>query len=173
LEFIPLAEETKLIIPIGEKIIRLALGLLRKLEQIGYESISINVNVSVIQLLRNDFVEKLFETISEVQVNPKNVGIELTESIFSDDYKEVNRILGKLRSAGISVAIDDFGTGYSSLARQRELNVDYLKIDKHFIDKLVEIPPDKVITSDIISMAHKLGHYVIAEAWRMKYSFNI
>lgn len=163
LEFIPLAEETKLIIPIGQKIIRKALSFLKKLNDMGYKSMSVSINVSVIQLLRNDFVENLFEMIDETQINPQNVGIELTESIFSDDYDEVNGILDKLKDAGIFVAIDDFGTGYSSLARERELNVDCLKIDKHFVDKLMETQPGKALTSDIISMAHKLGHFTIAE----------
>lgn len=163
LEFIPLAEETKLIIPIGQKIIRQALSFLKKLSYNGHKSLWVSINVSVIQLLRNNFVENLFEIIDEMDVNPANVGIELTESIFSDEYEEVNRIIDKLRNAGIFIAIDDFGTGYSSLARERELNVDCLKIDKFFVDKLIEIHPDQAITRDIISMAHKLGHFAIAE----------
>ena len=163
LEFIPLAEETKLIIPIGQKIVRQALRFLKRLEHNGYKNLLVSINVSVIQLLRSDFVENLFEMIDEFRVNPKNVGIELTESIFSDDYDEVNRIINKLRYTGICVAIDDFGTGYSSLARECEWNVDCVKIDKHFIDKLTETHPDKTIASDIVSMTHKLGHCSIAE----------
>ncbi|HPZ04919.1 MAG TPA: EAL domain-containing protein, partial [Clostridiales bacterium] len=72
-------------------------------------------------------------------------------------------IIEKLKKAGFHIAIDDFGTGYSSLARQRELHVDCMKIDKYFIDKLLETDLDKAITSDIISMAHKLGHCTVAE----------
>jgi PAS domain S-box-containing protein len=163
LEFIPLAEETKLIVPIGWKIMRKALLFLKRIESMGYEGISVSVNVSVIQLLKNDFVEKLFGLINELQVSPKHIGIEITESVFSDNYNEVNQIINQLRDAGLYVAIDDFGKGYSSLARERELNVDYLKIDKHFIDKLIKAYPENAITSDIISMAHKLGHFTIAE----------
>ena len=96
-------------------------------------------------------------------VAPERIGLELTESIFSSNYEEINKIIGRLRERGIHIAIDDFGTGYSSFARERELNVDCLKIDKHFIDKLLEIHPEEAITSDIISMAHKMGHYAIAE----------
>ena len=73
------------------------------------------------------------------------------------------KILGELRNSGIKIAIDDFGTGYSSLAREQELNVDCLKIDKYFIDKLLEVNPDYAITAEVISMAHKMGHYVTAE----------
>ncbi|MHC1787811.1 MAG: EAL domain-containing protein [Christensenellales bacterium] len=163
LEFIPLAEETKLIIPLGQLIIRYALQFLRGLMDKGFPSLSVSINVSIIQLLKNDFVESLLAAIQQMRVVPKNVVIELTESIFSDNYETVNIAIKTLKGAGISVAIDDFGTGYSSLSRERELNVDCLKIDKYFIDKLRDEQEDKSITGDIISMAHKLGHCAIAE----------
>jgi len=89
--------------------------------------------------------------------------VEITESIFEDNYDDINNIIQKLRDAGIHIAIDDFGTGYSSLAREEELKVDCLKIDKYFVDKLLDTDLNKAITSDIISMAHKLGHCAIAE----------
>jgi len=101
--------------------------------------------------------------ITKMQANPANICLEITESIFTSNYQEVNRILGELKSLGLRIAIDDFGTGYSSLARERELNINCLKIDKYFIDKLLLIKPEDAITGDIISMAHKLGHYVVAE----------
>lgn len=163
LEFIPIAEKTKLIIPIGQKVILQAFRFLNKLKDNGFGGLTVSINVSAIQLLRNDFNKKLFEMITEMQVNPANVGLEITESMFSDNYQEINRILGELKDSGIHIAIDDFGTGYSSLARERELNVNSLKIDKYFIDKLVSLKDEGDVTSDIISMAHKLGHYVIAE----------
>ena len=98
-----------------------------------------------------------------MRLNPKNIGIEITESVFVSDYDYINSIIVKLRDAGIHIAIDDFGTGYSSPAREKELSVDCLKIDKYFIDKLLETDLSKAITSDIISMSHKLGHCTIAE----------
>ena len=101
--------------------------------------------------------------IDEMHVSPENLGIEITESVFTSDYGEINCILNELREKGIKIAIDDFGTGYSSLAREQELNVDCLKIDKYFIDKLLEVDSDNAITAEIISIAHKMGHYVIAE----------
>lgn len=162
-EFIPIAEKTKLIIPIGEKIIQKALQFLKKLEMLGYDQIRVTINLSVIQLLKNEFCQDLFKMIKDIGVNPTNVGLEITESIFFSDYEKVNTTLGKLKSAGLRILIDDFGTGYSSLSRERDLNVDCVKIDKSFIDKLMYIKPEKALTSDIISMAHKLGHYVIAE----------
>ena len=163
LEFIPVAEKTKLIIPLGQRIIVESLRFLKILEKNGFDAINISINVSAIQLLQDDFVDNLLKTINKIGVSPDRIGLELTESIFSSEYEEINSILSRLREIGIHIAIDDFGTGYSSFARERELNIDCLKIDKHFIDKLLEIQPEEAITSDIISMAHKMGHYVVAE----------
>jgi PAS domain S-box-containing protein len=162
-EFIPIAEKTKLIIPIGEKVIIDAFRFLNKLMGDGYKAITVSINVSAIQLLRPDFAGRLFELISEMQVNPENICIEITESVFASNFEDINNIISKLKQAGLHIAIDDFGTGYSSLAREKELNVNCLKIDKYFIDKLHEDGPDKAITGDIISMAHRLGHCAVAE----------
>lgn len=163
LEFIPIAEKTKLIITIGEKVILQAFRFLNKLKDNGYDGINVSINVSAIQLLRNDFNKNLFNMINEMQINPANIVLEITESVFASNYQEVNRILGELRDSGIFIALDDFGTGYSSLARERELNVNCLKIDKYFIEKLLTLKAEEAITGDIISMAHKLGHCVISE----------
>ncbi|KAF1084012.1 Phytochrome-like protein cph2 [Sporotomaculum syntrophicum] len=162
-EFIPIAEKTKCIIQIGDKVIAGAFYFLNKLKEHGYVTISVSINVSVFQLLRPDFTSRLFEMITAMQVNPENICIEITESAFISDYEIINHIIDKLKDYGLRIAIDDFGTGYSSLAREKELKVDYLKVDKYFIDKLLDTDPDKAITSDIISMAHKLGHCAIAE----------
>jgi PAS domain S-box-containing protein len=162
-EFIPIAEKTKLIIPIGDKVIVAAFHFLNKLKEHGYDRISVSINVSAIQLLRPDFTSRLLELIREMQVNPENICLEITESVFASDYEIINHIINKLRDYGLRIAIDDFGTGYSSLARVEEMNVHCLKIDKYFIDMLLNAKLNKVITSDIISMAHKLEHYTIAE----------
>ena len=101
--------------------------------------------------------------MDEMLINPSDIELEVTESVFASSYQEVNRILGELRSVGIRIAIDDFGTEYSSLSRERDLNVDCLKIDRSFINRLMQLQDDEAITADIISMAHRLGQYVIAE----------
>lgn len=163
LEFIPIAEKTKLIIPLGQRIIKESLQFLNTLKANGFESVDISINVSAIQLLQADFVDNLLTMINDMQVKPDKIALELTESVFSSNYEEINNILGKLREIGIHIAIDDFGTGYSSFARERELKVNCLKIDKHFIDRLMESNLEHALTSDIISMAHKMGHYVVAE----------
>ncbi len=162
-EFIPIAEKTKLINPIGEKVIIKAFHFINKLKELGYDAIGVSINISAIQLLNPDFTDRLFELIGQMQVNLKNICLEITESVFVSDHDDINNIIDKLRYTGMEIAIDDFGTGYSSLAREKELKVDSLKIDKCFIDKLLDPDLDRSITSDIISMAHKLGHCTIAE----------
>ena len=161
--FIPVAEQTKLIIPIGWRIARQAFCFLNRLKSLGYDKTYVSINFSPIQLMKNNFTDKLYEIINEMQVNPVNIVIEITESVFASGYDDINTIMNQLRNYGLSVAIDDFGTGYSSLSRERELNIDCVKIDKYFIDKLLTIRHDNAITSDIISIAHKLGHCTVAE----------
>ncbi len=162
-EFIPIAEEILLIIPIGKKVLYMAADFLKTLEDLGYVDIKVFVNISAIQLHRDEFYDEILQLIKDTQINPKNLGLEITESIFSNEYEFINEKLNRLIELGIDISIDDFGTGYSSLARERELNVNCLKIDKYFLDKLLTINVEEAITGDIISMAHKLGHYVIAE----------
>lgn len=163
LDFIPLAEKTKLIIPLGEHILRKACRFLRRLQEAGHRSVSVSVNISAIQLLSDGFSGRFFTILEEEGVPPASMGIELTESVFSMEYQVINRILETLRAAGVHTAIDDFGTGYSSLARERDLSIDCLKIDRSFIQRLSELAPEQAITGDIVSMAHKLGHCAVAE----------
>ena len=93
LEFIPIAEKTKLILPIGEKVIAKAFSFLNRLKGLGYDEICISINISVIQLLSPDFIERLFELMSRMQVNSRNICIEITESVFASDYDGINYIL--------------------------------------------------------------------------------
>jgi len=162
LEFIPIAEKTKLIIPLGESIIIEALRFLSTLEDKGHE-LTVSINISALQLLKPGFASDVLRTVRAMRVNPKHICLEITESIFASNYQEINKILRPLRGVGMKIAIDDFGIGYSSLAREGELEVDCLKVDKFFIDRLKHADEPVSITSDIISMAHKLGHCVIAE----------
>lgn len=163
LEFIPVAERTRLIILIGAGIFHRAFNFLHRMHKRGYHNIGVSVNVSAIQLLKDGFTAHLLQMIKEMRVPPENVGLEITESLLATNYTEINHIIGRLQRAGLHIAIDDFGTGWSSLARGRELNVDCLKIDKSFIDKLLSVEPEAAITGNIISMAHKLGHTTVAE----------
>ncbi len=108
-------------------------------------------------------MEQLIRIMEETALPARNLCLEITESVFTDNYAPIKDKLKKIRSLGIKVAIDDFGAGYSSFAREEELRVDCLKLDKFFIDKLLSQNPGDAVTGDIIAMAHKLGHCVIAE----------
>jgi EAL domain-containing protein (putative c-di-GMP-specific phosphodiesterase class I) len=140
-----------------------AFRFLNKLKERGYEDICVSINLSIIQFMQPDFTDKLFKLMEQMQITPKNICIEITKSVFASDSDSINEIIEELREAGITIAIDDFGTGYSSLSREKELKADSIKIDKYFIDKLLNTDPNKAITGDIISMAHRLGHDTIAE----------
>jgi PAS domain S-box-containing protein len=162
-EFIPIAEKSKQMVEIGQNILIKVFKFLKQLEELGYEEIQIAVNISAIQLLRPNFYQSITGLVEEMQVNPKHIGLEITESVFMSNYLDVNLILKSLLDYGFHIAIDDFGTGYSSLAREQELNISCLKIDKAFVWRLGEIEPEKAILGDIISMAHRMGHCVVAE----------
>lgn len=162
-EFIPIAERSKLIVPIGWHVLRRAFEFSKKIERLGFTNISISVNISAIQLLRADFVPLLKELVEKTKVDPQVIGLEITESIFVANEHEVNHILKQLQEEGFHVAIDDFGTGYSSLAREQELHVDSLKIDKYFLRKLKQEAPEQSVLSEMISIAKKMGHCVVAE----------
>ncbi|MGB4164001.1 MAG: EAL domain-containing protein [Bacillota bacterium] len=162
-EFIPIAEKNKLIVPVGKAVFLQAFRFLNKLSESGFGEVNVSVNVSVTELLTNGFFRDLLDRVQEMGVNPTSVGIEITESALASDFDDLNRVLGELRDAGIHISIDDFGTGYSSLAREGELNIDCLKIDKYFVDRLMHLKPEESITGDIVSMAHRLGHHVTAE----------
>lgn len=163
MEFIPIAEKTKLIVPMGQKVLYNALKFLKKLKNLGYKDIKLSINISLIEILRKDFVKNILDMINKMDISPKNISIEITESVLISNYEEINQTIATLQDLGFYIAIDDFGTGYSSLARGDELRVNTIKIDKFFIDKLLVVESEKAIVKDIISMIHKLGYNVIAE----------
>jgi PAS domain S-box-containing protein len=163
LEFIALAEKTRLIVPLGDEIIRRALLFLRTLHDAGHTTISVSINISPFQLLKKEFYDVFWHLVQVTAVDPAHIILEITESVFTSKFQEVNTLLNSLKHLGIQIALDDFGTGYSSYARERDMNIDCLKIDKSFIDRLMMLSEDEAITGDIISMSHRLGHVVVAE----------
>lgn len=163
IEFIDLAEKRKLIIPLGELILKTACKFINTLENEGFNEIKVAINISVIQLLQDDFVSDVMKIINEIGINEENLELEITETILMDDYENINDKLLSLKKQGIKIALDDFGTGYSSLARIGELKIDCLKIDKYFIDKLLNKNREEALVGAIISLAHRLGLTVVAE----------
>ena len=162
-EFIAIAEQTQLIVPLGQRVLRLACRFIADLTKAGFGQIRVSVNISALELLRDAFVPDLDAIVRETSIDSANLGVELTESVFSDNIDLINERFMQLKARNIRIAIDDFGTGYSSLSRERDLAVDAIKIDKSFIDRLLDLEPDQAMTGDIVSLAHRMGHLAIAE----------
>ena len=163
IEFIDIAEKRQLIIPLSELILKKAIWFSSKLDKIGLKNINLSINISGIQLLQNDFTEKVISIVEKYNANPENIKLEITESILFENFELINKKLEELRKNKIKIVLDDFGTGYSSFYRLKELNVDALKIDRSFINKITTSSPNKILVDDIISMGHKLGLKVVAE----------
>jgi len=164
LTFIQIAEQRQLIIPLGKKILSLACDFIATLQSSGYDSISVAVNISAIQLMHESFVPDLVSLLREKGVQNQNLELELTESVFTQDMELLSNQLSTIRTMGIRISIDDFGTGYSSLSRLGTLPIDTLKLDKQFVDKLQNNEAQaRGLASDIISMAHHIGKVVVAE----------
>ena len=162
-EFIPLAEESGLILPIGEWVLRQACRTLRQWQDAGLGDLSCSVNVSVLQLLRAPLAQQVAAALAECGLAPDRLELEVTESMVMQNAEETRAVLNELRRVGVRIAIDDFGTGYSSLVYLKRLPIDTLKIDKEFIGDLTDDPDDKAITATVITMAHSLGLHVVAE----------
>ena len=162
-QFIPLAEESGLILELGEWALREACLTLRRWQQAGLHGLSMSVNVSALQLLRGDFPSVVERILAETGIAPGLLELELTESVIMANAAVTSDKLQSFRRSGVALAIDDFGTGYSSLAYLRRLPITTLKIDKEFIGDLSSDPDDASITTTVITMAHSLGLNVVAE----------
>jgi len=160
--FIPAAEESGLIVAIGQFVLREA--CLRAVEwQTGLTPVRVAVNVSAVQFGRADFVESVLAIVRETGLYPRLLELELTESSLVRDPEESAKKMVELRAFGIRIAIDDFGTGYSSLSYLRRYPVQHLKVDRSFVAEVVTNPEDHAIVSAIINLAHSLGLHVIGE----------
>ncbi|WP_460813090.1 EAL domain-containing protein [Luteimonas pelagia] len=162
-QFIPLAEESGLILEIGEWALREACHTLKRWRLHGLEDVSMAVNVSALQLLRGDLPSVVARVLEDTGIPPDRLELELTESVIMANAESTMTTLQAFRKLGVSLAIDDFGTGYSSLAYLKRLPINTLKIDKEFIGDLTRDPDDEAITSTVITMAHSLDLNVVAE----------
>jgi diguanylate cyclase (GGDEF)-like protein len=163
LSFIPLAEETGLIVPIGQWIIRSACAQTRAWQKAGFAPIQVMLNISGVQLRQSNFVESVFQILTDVGLDPQHVEFELTESVIMENAETAIATFRALKEKGIQLCIDDFGTGYSSLSYLRKFPIHTLKIDRSFVQDLVHDPQSAAIIKSIISLAHNLNLSVVAE----------
>lgn len=162
-EFIPLAEEIGLIMPIGEWVIKEAISQLSNWNYMGYEDISVSINLSAKQFKDVNLINLFKEVVQDRNVNPENIVLEITESTALYDMYYATKVLDELREIGFRIALDDFGTGYSSLNYLNSLPIDILKIDKSFIDSIIYKKEGEQIIKAVISLAHAYNMEVIAE----------
>jgi diguanylate cyclase (GGDEF)-like protein len=162
LEFIPLAEETGLILPLGEWVLSTAVAQTKKWNDEGYD-LSVAVNLSVRQLQHTGLAATVLDIVEKARFEPQMLNLEITESSVIQNAETASASLWQLKEKGIQVSLDDFGTGYSSLSYLKKLPIDVIKIDKSFINELPHDADDAALTIAIISLGHNLRLRVVAE----------
>lgn len=162
-QFIPLAEESGLILPIGHWVLRMACVQNRAWQQAGYPPMRIAVNLSARQFQQPDFYEQVAQVLRDTGLDPHFLELELTESLLMADADAAVETLGALRDLGVGIAIDDFGTGYSSLSYLKTFPIDRIKIAQDFMLDIARDPGNAAIVETIIAMAHGLGLDIVAE----------
>jgi len=161
--FIPVAEDSGLIVPIGDWVLRTACSQGKAWTDAGLPPVCIAVNISARQFLQQDVVAWVLKTLQDTGLAPAQLELELTESLIARDVDKVIDTINRLKTAGVKLSIDDFGTGYSSLSYLKRFRVDYLKIDQSFVRNMLNDADDAAISQAVISLAHSLGLKVIAE----------
>lgn len=162
-EFIPLAEETGLIIPLGEWVLRTVCKQNKAWKDAGFPPLYISVNLSARQFKQKNLTEMITQILKDLNLDPQLLKLELTESIVMENADATIKILKELKELGIQLSIDDFGTGYSSLSYLKRFPIDTLKIDQSFVRNIATDPNDAAITTAVITLAHNLKLRVIAE----------
>jgi EAL domain-containing protein (putative c-di-GMP-specific phosphodiesterase class I) len=162
-KFIRIAENSGLILPIGEWVLRTACSQARKWQDEGLPAVTVAVNISAVQFRQEGFCELIKRVLRETGLAPQYLELELTESILLANADVMLSVVQELKAMGLTLAIDDFGTGYSSLSYLKQFPVSKLKIDRSFVQDVAVNPDDAAITTAIISMAKSLNLKVIAE----------
>ena len=167
-DFIPLAEETGLIIPIGEWVLRTACRQARYWMQLGFPMLRVAVNLSPRQFSQKDFTERVARVLNETKLDARALGFEITEGIIMKNVESAIKTLQALKLMGVHLSIDDFGTGYSSLSYLKSFPIDQLKIDQSFVRDITTDLNDAAISQAIIAMAHSMKLLVTAEGVETK-----
>jgi diguanylate cyclase (GGDEF)-like protein/PAS domain S-box-containing protein len=162
-QFIPVAEDCGLILPIGQWVLREACKQAHDWISAGLPLATMAVNISSMEFREDNFLEGVFATLKETGLDPKSLELELTESVLMKRAESAASVLKTLRSSGVQIAVDDFGTGYSSLSYLRKFPIDALKIDQSFIRQISTTPDDTTIVTAVISMGRSLNLRVVAE----------
>ncbi len=161
-DFIPVAEESGLIIEIGNWVMDSACRQIQEWSKTDLGDLSVSVNISTHQFYHMDFITKIQEVLDDTKIDPRLLVLEITESIASNSDIVIDQLI-QLKELGVKVSIDDFGTGYSSLKYLKDFPIDYLKIDKSFVQGIEKSKKDQDLVSTIITLAHNLGFETIAE----------
>jgi diguanylate cyclase (GGDEF)-like protein len=167
-DFIPIAEETNLILPIGEWVLKTACKQNKEWQNQGYKPISVSVNISIYQFRQTHFIETVQNALFESGLDPQYLKLEITESLLLGDKKENIEKLEKLKKIGVKISLDDFGSGYSSLSYIRYLPIDELKVDKSFIRDVPNQSKDEAIIKTIFELAKSLDVEVVCEGIEKK-----
>ena len=168
-DFIPIAETKDMIMTLGERVILDSFDFIKKLYELGYDDLVISINVSYKQLKVPQFVERFLFLMKSSNVNPQNVGIEITESILVDDFDELSHKLHLLQDQGVKIYLDDFGIGYSSLEKVQNIPIDFIKVDRSFIQMIEE---DDSVAAAIFGLIEDLHYQVIAEGVETTHQIN-
>jgi len=162
-EFIPLLEETGLILTVGEWVLEQVCRDLVRLQEAGLRPPRLAVNLSARQFMQPDLAERIEATLARHHISPDSITLEITETLLMRDPADAEHMLKRLKAVNVRIALDDFGTGYSSLAYLKRFPVDELKVDKSFISGVTQSTADAAITDTVIRLAHNLGMQVLAE----------
>lgn len=172
-DFIPLAEYLGLINPIGNYVLRESCRYCKEWNEHGHPNYKVNVNLSVVQLLQPDIVETVAQTLKETGLNPRNLTLEVTESLAINDMERMKMILGRIKRLGVRIALDDFGTGYSSLNHIREIPFDVIKVDQSFVKDLAEDAYSQSFIRMVAELADAIDVSICVEGIETKEQYKV
>ncbi len=167
-EFIPVAEDTGQIVRVSDFVIGSALKFIKRARSLGYDSFTVSVNISARQLRDADFVPSIIRHVTEEGIDTGRVSLEITESLLIEGIESAVEKLQNLRDAGFKLSLDDFGKGFSSLSYLKLLPIDFIKMDKLFIDDILSEGKTQILAQHIITLSHQLGLRVVAEGVEVK-----